>query len=282
MLIFKHIIDLQNHLLNQIKNSKTIGFVPTMGALHKGHLSLIEKAKQDNDISVCSIFVNPTQFNEKKDLKAYPRTIEKDILLLEEVGNSILFLPTEDEIYPDGSLPKIDFDFAGLDTYMEGSYRPGHFDGVVMVLHRFLDIIKPNSIYMGQKDYQQYLITKKLAKDFHPKTTVQMVLTARENDGLAMSSRNLRLGKEGRIAAKKLNIALKSFAEKIKSNDLNTAREDIIKELNNDPIIEVEYLEVANSENLTPLKSVNQTDKKVVCIAAKVEEVRLIDNLIIS
>ena len=282
MLIFKHISELQNYLSKQRENSKSIGFVPTMGALHRGHLSLIENAKSENDLSICTIFVNPTQFNQKKDLQAYPRTIEKDIQLLEEIGNDILFLPEENEIYPDGKLPQIDFDFAGLDQGMEGSFRPGHFDGVVMVLHRFLSIIEPDAIYMGQKDYQQYLITDKLAKDFHPNTKVQKVPTAREDDGLAMSSRNLRLSETGRIAAKKLNIALKNFAENIGENNLDEIRKKIIGQLNDDPIIEVEYLELANAQTMELLNNPNQSNEKVVCIAANVEEVRLIDNLIIS
>lgn len=253
-----------------------------MGALHTGHLSLIENAKSENELSICTIFVNPTQFNQKKDLQAYPRTIEKDIQLLEEIGNDILFLPEENEIYPGGKLPQIDFNFAGLDQGMEGSFRPGHFNGVVMVLHRFLSIIEPDAIYMGQKDYQQYLITDKLARDFHPKTEVRKVLTAREDDGLAMSSRNLRLSETGRIAAKKLNIALKEFAEKISENNLKILREKIIKQLNEDPIIKVEYLELADAKTMELLNSPNQSNDKVVCIAANVEEVRLIDNLIIS
>jgi pantoate--beta-alanine ligase len=165
---------------------------------------------------------------------------------------------------------------------MEGSYRPGHFEGVVMVLHRFLNIIQPDAIYMGQKDYQQYLITDKLARDFHPTTKVRKVQTAREEDGLAMSSRNLRLGESGRIASKKLIIALKEFAHQIKENDLKQVRQNIIEELNEDPIIEVEYLELADAKTMALLNNANQNGEKVVCIAAKVEEVRLIDNLIIS
>lgn len=281
MLIFKHISDLQNYLSKQRLNSKTIGFVPTMGALHKGHLYLLQKSKAEQDISVCSIFVNPTQFNQKTDLKAYPRTIEQDIYLLEKEGNDVLFMPDENEMYPKGQLPKIDFDFAGLDKDMEGSHRPGHFNGVVMVLHRFLNIIQPNAIYMGQKDFQQYLITDKLAKDFHPKTKVRMVQTVREADGLAMSSRNLRLSEKGRAVSKNLYAALKSFSEKMHSVPVDDLKNSIIKSLNEHPDIEVEYLELANAENMQLLENVEKESKKVVCIAANVEGVRLIDNLII-
>ncbi|MEX0813564.1 MAG: pantoate--beta-alanine ligase [Chitinophagales bacterium] len=282
MLIFKHTADLVKYLDKQRENSRGLGFVPTMGALHKGHLSLLKAAKKDNDLSICSIFVNPTQFNKQTDLKAYPRTIENDIYLLEKEGNDILFLPDENEIYPDGKLPEINFDFSGLDQDMEGSYRPGHFKGVVMVLHRFLSIIKPDAIYMGQKDYQQYLITHKLAKDFHPNTKVVMVNTIREEDGLAMSSRNMRLSKKGRLAASNLYAALKKFKSKYKDHSVAELRKEIIEELNRHPLIEVEYLDLASAGDLKLLEQWNAEDSAVVCIAANVEEIRLIDNLIIS
>lgn len=281
MLIFKNIIDLKKFLVTQVENSKSLGFVPTMGALHQGHLSLLESAKDSCDISICSIFVNPTQFNEKKDLQAYPRTIENDIYQLEKAGNDILFLPNENEIYPDGEKPKIEFEYNGLDKEMEGAYRPGHFNGVVMVLHRFLNILKPDVMFMGQKDYQQYLISKKLVEDFHPETRVSMVPTAREKDGLAMSSRNLRLGEQARMSAGKLYAALQKFKTEYQNKENSDLRKEIIEELNQDPLIEVEYLELAEAKNLKLLDKGNANQKSVVCIAAKVDEIRLIDNLII-
>lgn len=282
MLIIKRVKELQNYIQKQRAKNKKIGFVPTMGALHYGHLALLEEARSEQDIVICSIFVNPAQFNEKKDLQAYPRSIEDDIYQLEAVGNDVLFLPDEKEIYPNEAVKEVDFDFENLNDSMEGAYRPGHLQGVVKVLHRFLDIIAPDAMYMGQKDYQQYLISKKLAHDFHPSTAVKMVETVREDSGLAMSSRNRRLSDEGKQIANKLNATLRTFRDQYGQKTIEELKQGLKQNLATDPNIDLEYLEVADASNLKFLEGRNYIRPAVVCIAAKVEGVRLIDNLIIS
>lgn len=282
MLIIKQKKDLLFFLNKEKEKNKTIGFVPTMGALHQGHLELVKTAKKECDIVICSIFVNPTQFNQQTDLKSYPRTIENDILFLEQENADILFLPNEAEIYPNGAVTSIDFDFAGLDKNMEGNHRPGHFNGVVMVLNIFLNIIPANNIYMGQKDFQQYLITRKLVNDFHPDTKVRMVETVREKNGLAMSSRNMRLSEKGKESATALYALLSKFAQENENKNFEEFRKEAIAELNSHADIELEYLELADANSLELIDSTEGKKPSLICIAANVEEVRLIDNLIIS
>src|SRR6476660_2225904 len=193
MIIFKKGLPLQNRL-KQLKNiNKKIGFVPTMGALHNGHLALIEQSKSPDTTTVCSIFVNPTQFNDKKDFEKYPVTIENDIYLLEKASTDILFIPAVDEIYPDGLATNFSYDLGYLETMLEGFYRPGHFQGVCRVMHKLLNIVQPDDLFMGQKDYQQCMVIKKLIESYNLKAYLNVVPTQRENSGLAMSSRNLLL-----------------------------------------------------------------------------------------
>ena len=204
MILFKKSTDLRKYLDSQTKKQDTVGFVPTMGALHEGHLSLIKMSKKENQITVCSIFINPAQFNDPVDFKNYPETIEKDIALLDSVLCDILFLPDVEEVYPDGLNITKHYDLGTLETILEGKYRPGHFQGVCKVVHRLLEIVKPTRLYIGQKDYQQCKVITRLLELIKNEIELEIIIcpTLREKDGLAMSSRNLRLNSEERKMAK--------------------------------------------------------------------------------
>jgi len=201
MKIYKTVKGLQRQLKKERKAGKTIGFVPTMGALHEGHISLVKNANKKNDLTVVSIFVNPTQFNEKSDLKKYPRTLEKDAALLKDNGCDYIFAPTEKQIYPKGDDITIDLDISKLTQYMEGPNRPGHFEGVVQVVHRLLDLVNPDHLFMGQKDFQQFTIIAYMLKTLSMKTKLVVCPIKRAKDGLALSSRNVRLTKTNKTKA---------------------------------------------------------------------------------
>jgi pantoate--beta-alanine ligase len=258
-----------------------IGYAPTMGALHQGHASLIKKAKLENDICVCSIFVNPTQFNDPKDLEKYPRTEGADIEMLHHLGNDVLFYPTVDAIYPKGlKIPT--FDFGVIDKVMEGKFRPGHFDGVVQVVYRLLDIVKPTNLYMGQKDFQQFTLIQHMLNQMKSETQLVVCPIIREADQLALSSRNVRLSPENRknapIIAQTL-IQLKSWLEQGWS--IKTAEQKALSQLSQIPNFQPEYLEVVDGHTLQKIENLDESDYVVVCIAIWAGEIRLIDNLII-
>lgn len=204
MKIFKKSSDIHEYLCSINIKGKIIGFIPTMGALHLGHISLIEQAKRNNHFTVCSIFVNPTQFNNSTDFEKYPSTLEQDINQLEKAGCRILFLPSVKEIYPEGIEKKYEYELGYLETVLEGKYRPGHFQGVCQVVDRLLQIIPANYLYLGQKDYQQCMVIKKLIELKRYNTSLIICPTLREKDGLAMSSRNMRLSSEERKIAGKI------------------------------------------------------------------------------
>ncbi len=193
MVILKTVSDTQQYLNKQRVKGNRIGFIPTMGALHQGHISLIQKSRIKNNFTVCSIFVNPTQFNDKKDFEKYPITIEQDILMLEKSGCDVLFLPSSKEIYPTDLDRKKEYDLGFIETVFEGAHRPGHFNGVCMVVERLLKIIQPHQLFLGQKDYQQCIVIKKLVEILNFNIDVEICSTEREANGLAMSSRNRRL-----------------------------------------------------------------------------------------
>lgn len=201
MILITTVQEVQSYLNNLREEGKTIGFVPTMGALHEGHMSLIQDSNDGSDITLCSIFVNPTQFNESSDLVHYPRTLEQDLTLLEKNGCDIVFFPSVDEMYPADLDTKVNLDFQGVDKAMEGEFRPGHFAGVAEVIHRFLQILSPHHIYMGQKDFQQVRVVQMVTEQLNHHTEVRMVTTVRHEDGLAQSSRNLRLTDSHRAKA---------------------------------------------------------------------------------
>lgn len=282
MIIFRTEKDLNQYLRKRKQEGKTIGFVPTMGALHPGHLSLIKICQQHCSITVASIFVNPTQFNDPKDFEKYPVTIEKDCLLLEKQHTDILFLPSVQEVYPDGLSSETHYDLDGLDLLLDGTHRPGHFQGVCQVVQRLLEIVLPDKLLLGQKDYQQCMILKKLIAFMGINTEIFIVPISREVDGLAMSSRNVRLNKLERRQAPAIYQQLKWIQENWIKKEITelktTARENLLKA----GFQKVDYVEIVDFQNLTPVKAVDSNKKAVVLIAAFLGEVRLIDNMIIN
>jgi pantoate--beta-alanine ligase len=283
MLTVSKIVELEKIISNHRQSGKKIGFVPTMGALHEGHLTLIVEALQENDIVVCSIFVNPTQFNDPEDLKKYPRPLEKDTSMLDKVGCHYLFLPEVAEIYPE-NLPKLNFDLKGLDLPMEGAKRPGHFKGVVQVVHRLLDIVKPDALYMGQKDFQQYSIIAEILSQMNSKIKLVRVPIVREDDGLAMSSRNIRLSKDGRSLAPILYKVLQEVEHYVHSQPFPTPQSatDIALDLfRKNGINEIDYFEIVDGRTLKKILSFEETDFAVVCAVVIIDGVRLLDNIIL-
>ena len=276
MIIFKKAADIHNFLATKIKENQSIGFVPTMGALHEGHISLIYKSKAANSLTVCSIFVNPTQFNNPLDFEKYPITIESDIAMLEEAGCDILFLPSTDEIYPIDFI-KINYELGYLETILEGKYRTGHFQGVCMVVERLLRIITCNILYLGQKDYQQCMVIEKMISLRNMNVQLVIAPTIREVDGLAMSSRNRRLSKEERQNAIVIFNSLMNMKSKITNNSI----EEIITEANkmiSEKGFEVDYVELVDCQ-LNPLEKTNHKNGIVALIAATINNIRLIDNM---
>jgi pantoate--beta-alanine ligase len=281
MLTINTVSELQKCISDLKKQGKTIGFAPTMGALHEGHLSLIAKAKSDCDISICSIFVNPTQFNDPKDLEKYPRTEEKDSKMLLSADNDILFLPSVNEIYPPNLDLKNTLDFGAMAHVMEGAFRPGHFDGMAQVVKRLLDIVQPNRLFMGQKDFQQFSIVQNMLVQL--KSDIQLVMceTTREKDGLAMSSRNVRLSEEDR---KKAPIIYKTLL-KAKQMSIEKSPDDIKKWAMtqfSSPDFKPEYFDIVDGKTLQPISSFKNADFTVACVATWLGGVRLIDNIVIS
>ena len=271
---------LQEDIL-RLKNKTTIGFVPTMGALHKGHLSLIKRAKKENDFIVVSIFVNPTQFDKKEDLDQYPRTLEKDLELLKSVDCDAVFVPEVDDIYNDQILA-VNFDFDGLELEMEGKHRLGHFNGVGTIVKKLLDIVRPNKAYFGEKDFQQLQIVRNMVKKYHIPVDIIGCKIYREKDGLAMSSRNVRLSEDQRKMAPFIYKTLKKAKHKFKENSIQEVIRWVQKEFENNPILSLEYFEIANIENLKPSKRKSKKVKYRGFIAAFAGNVRLIDNIALN
>ena len=281
MIIFKKKIDISNYIVNYKKTSGKIGFIPTMGALHKGHISLIEASKKTDTLTICSIFVNPTQFNNTADFEKYPVTIEKDIDFLEKAGCNVLFLPSVEEIYPEDSSTTLPYELGFIETVLDGKYRPGHFQGVCNVVQRLLDIVQPNTIYLGQKDYQQCIIIKKLTELIQSPTQIIICPTLRESDGLAMSSRNMRLTSVERIKAVRISEVLLFIKQEIKPGNLQDLKQRCINYLTNEGY-NVDYVEIADATNLILLQNWDGKTKLVALVAAFLNEVRLIDNRIVN
>jgi len=280
MLLFKTAGDVLEFSLLQQNQQKSIGFVPTMGALHDGHLALIEASKMSNDLTVCSIFVNPTQFNNPDDFKHYPITIEKDIKALEAAGADMLFYPSVAEIYPAGWQKK-HYDLGYLETILEGAFRPGHFQGVCEVVERLLDIVMPANLYMGQKDFQQCMVIKRLLSITGKDQSVKLhiIPTYRETDGLAMSSRNMRLNDAHRQLAVEISKALETVKQgygKHPGGELTAAAKKHLEQKG----FGVDYVEIASAEELLPVTGTKE--KAVVLAAASLGSVRLIDNLLLN
>ncbi len=266
--------------LLSLRLKKHIGFVPTMGALHNGHISLIKSSKRDTEITVASIFVNPAQFNNLQDLKKYPRTIESDLQKLEANGCDFAFVPSTEEMYP--SKPEIKIDLGPITRELEGAFRPGHFDGVGLVVSKLLHIIQPQTAFFGQKDIQQYFVVKKLIDELNFHVTLQMVSTEREPNGLAMSSRNTRLSDSQRDEASLLYKSLSIAKELILTKqDVAIAKNTVQELFQKSERLQLEYFEVVNTKNFKPLTNIEDLEKTAMCIAAEIGEVRLIDNLLL-
>ncbi|WP_333819948.1 pantoate--beta-alanine ligase [Ohtaekwangia sp.] len=281
MEIFKQIAPLKAFINAQKQRGQSIGLVPTMGALHAGHLSLIEASKRQNSITVCSIFVNPTQFNNPADLLKYPRTFDKDTLLLEKVECDAVFYPDSSEMYPETSLIK--FDFSHLDKVMEGKFRPGHFSGVALVVSKLFNIVEPDHAYFGQKDWQQFAVIRQLVEELKFNLTLHSQPTSREADGLAMSSRNLRLNEDQRKNATVFYQALLAAKNALHAGKSITEARVLVKEIVEQKTeIKLEYFEVAESKNLNLLENVKDSDQPIMCIAGFVGEIRLIDNMFLN
>jgi pantoate--beta-alanine ligase len=282
MLLFKRVADLQKHL-NSLKNKGLqIGFIPTMGALHRGHVSLVDRSRNTCDVTVVSIFVNPTQFNDPKDLEKYPRPISRDIEMLTEAGCHILFLPPVEEVYPSGMTPSIKFNFGKLDKVLEGTFRPGHFDGMAQVVHRLLDIVKPDKLFMGQKDFQQQAIVGSLIQQAKLPIELLTCDIIRDDDGLAMSSRNVRLTPEDRALAPLIFKALKIAYDMVGEYSPSEIQKQVATKLRSEPRFKLEYFEIVDGRTLLPLSLFEDTDYAVALTAVWVGEVRLIDNIILK
>ena len=252
-----------------------------MGALHNGHLSLIKQSKTVDATTVCSIFVNPAQFNDKNDFEKYPVTIENDIYLLEKANTEILFLPAVDEIYPEGLTTNFSCDLGYLETILEGFYRPGHFQGVCRVIHKLLNIVKPDYLFMGQKDYQQCMVIKRLIELYKMPTELRLVPTQREENGLAMSSRNMRLSEDAKQKASAIFKALTFIKNNVSSQSIEQLKQKASAIILDAGFEKIDYIEICDAETLKPLDKVQQT-KMVVLTAAFIEGVRLIDNTLIN
>ncbi|MCB0528002.1 MAG: pantoate--beta-alanine ligase [Saprospiraceae bacterium] len=279
MLIFKKAADLQAWLNGERNTGKSIGFAPTMGALHDGHLDLVRMAKKECDRAVVSIFVNPTQFNDPKDLEKYPRTPEKDAALLIGVDCDVLFIPPVEEVYPPGLDLTVHLDFGQLDQVMEGEFRPGHFKGMATVVNRLLDIVQPLRLYMGQKDFQQLTIVRNMLAQLHSPVELVMCPTRREADGLAMSSRNVRLSPAMRAAAPVIYQTLVWAKETFPEQAATAVRASATARLS-EAGLRPEYFDIVDGITLQPVERWQDSDFVVACTAAFAEEVRLIDNLI--
>jgi pantoate--beta-alanine ligase len=254
-----------------------IGFVPTMGALHAGHLSLIEAAKRESDLVVVSVFVNPTQFNNASDLDKYPRTFDSDRSLLEDSGVDVMFFPSVEEIYPAGTEDQRKFELDGLDELMEGPNRPGHFNGVVQVVTRLFDLVEPSKAFFGEKDFQQLAIIKHMSSKLGYRIDIVGCDTVRESDGLAMSSRNVRLTSSGRTIAPEIHRTLEALRNELRTNSVEEVLARAKAALLGSPEIELEYLELVD-----PITLKRATDDSISiqgCIAAWIDDVRLIDNM---
>ncbi len=278
MKIFRFASELQVELKREKKENHLIGFVPTMGALHDGHLSLIQRANRENDLSVCSIFVNPTQFDNPKDLEHYPKTLEKDLKLLESVECDYLYVPNAKDVYPNGLISK-HFDFGGIENQMEGKYRKGHFDGVGTVVSRLFECCIPDKAYFGEKDFQQLQIIKKLTLLEHSNIEIIGCPIFREKDGLAMSSRNQRLSISQRNAAPRIYEILKEAKTLSKSMDLQQVSSWVSEQFKKETELALEYFSIAREDKLEEVSSLSKSVKCRAFVAVNAGKIRLIDNL---
>jgi len=278
MKVFEKIFETCNFLKAIKARGVSVGFVPTMGALHRGHISLIEQSLKENDITVCSIFVNPIQFNKKSDLENYPRETSSDFQKLKLSGCDMVFTPSIDEMYPEPV--NTQFDFGQLDKVMEGKHRPGHFNGVAIVVQKLFEIIMPDRAYFGEKDFQQLAIIQYLVKKNSIPVDIVPCPIIREDDGLAMSSRNVRLTSVERKEAPVIFQLLQQAREKFSSLPVEALIRLVKEEFNKHPLIKLEYFEIVDMETLQPVKKWNECKKIIACVAVHLGKIRLIDNII--
>ena len=277
MLVLAKIKSIQQKL-SSLKKGTTVGFVPTMGALHEGHLSLVTKARKENDIVVVSIFVNPTQFDKEDDLINYPKTIDMDLSLLKSENCDLVFMPSTEEIYKKNIKSEL-FNFFGLEHQMEGKFRDGHFNGVGTIVERLFKIVKPTKAYFGEKDFQQLQIIRSMVKSKKLPIRIVGCEIFRENDGLAMSSRNARLTKEHRKAAPFIFETLQKAKSKFGTKNAQQITGWVQNEFRKEPLLELEYFEIADEETLKTIKNIEPKQKCRAFIAVFAGEIRLIDNI---
>lgn len=270
-----------NRFLSQISPKKSLGFVPTMGALHKGHASLVKRSVDENDCSICSIFINPTQFNNRKDLVSYPQTITEDLELLQNLNCDAVFTPTVKEIYPTSTFV-VSHPLDVCHKNLEGKSRPGHFEGVVAVVSRLFDLIQPNKAYFGEKDRQQLSIIKSLAKKSYKHINIVSCPTLRASDGLALSSRNVRLDDQGRLLAPKIFENLLVAKNMAKYSSLKDVRTWVHKEFQKTGGLNLDYFEFVDPNTFKTSCSWDSSDSHIACIAVNIGPVRLIDNILID
>lgn len=277
MIIFNKTNEIAEYLQNLRNSGKTTGFVPTMGALHQGHLSLIKQAQQGNNVVICSIFVNPTQFNDPADLEKYPRPIAEDISKLEAAGCDILFNPAVSEMYADNE--QWHLNIGELEHLLEGKFRPGHYQGVTQVVYKLFSIVKPDRAYFGQKDYQQFLVIHRMVELLSLPVKLVMCPIERETDGLAMSSRNIHLSGDDRQHAVVLSKTLKRVKDQFNKNNIRQLQEEAGRQISAEPGVQLEYFEIADGDNLHPANQ--NTANFVALVAARVGNTRLIDNMLL-
>jgi pantoate--beta-alanine ligase len=282
MILLKTAPDLSRFLSAQKAGGLQTGFVPTMGALHEGHLSLVEHSKKNNNITVASIFVNPTQFNDPQDFTRYPVTLENDIYLLEKAGCDLLFLPSVQEVYPSGMQLTHPYDLGYLETLLEGKYRPGHFQGVCQVVHRLLELVQPTNLYLGQKDYQQCMVIRQLIRLTQLPVQVQIVPTRRETSGLAMSSRNLRLSDQEKEAAAAIYQRLVKMQAALQPGNLDRLVKDAAEAILAAGFDKIDYVSIADATSLLPVTDWDGQTRLVGLVAAFIGGIRLIDNLTLT
>ena len=277
MKIVKGINELKGYLVDSKRNGKRVGLVPTMGALHKGHLSLVERCVRENDICVVSVFVNPTQFNDKHDLETYPRTLEADCALLESAGCDFVFAPSVEEMYPEPDTRT--FDFGTVMQVMEGAKRPGHFNGVAQVVSKLFYIVEPDNAYFGEKDFQQIAVIRAMVKQLQIPVRINACPIVREADGLALSSRNTRLTPALRQKAPLIARTLQESKAMAATKSVREVIDYVVNTLNADPDLEVEYYEIVDGDSLVSIQDWKDTSYAVGCVTVYCGEVRLIDNI---
>jgi len=280
--IIHTITGLQKELAEHRSDNKTIGFVPTMGALHEGHVSLVDMARIENHVSVCSIFVNPTQFNDPKDLERYPRPLKEDEKLLRKSGCDVLFIPSVQEMYPGGDYTTLTEDFGNLDKVMEGKARPGHFAGMITIVSKLLNAVNPDSAYFGSKDFQQLTLVRYFVKKHNLPINIVSCPIIRDDNGLAMSSRNRLLSEEERKHAALIPQTMQKVKEMWGTKSIAEIKQFVSDEFTKDGFLKLDYFEISYTDTLIAVEEPAKPEPIVACIAAFAGKIRLIDNIIFA